>query len=183
MAWRKGCMAPQARQDRTHPAIRQERAVQFYDPDRKFVRLASYLAFDFSAMRVNKDIVDAIAKWGDMTSADARNYLSAGHGPYVVVVDDNDERVSKPVSDFPDAIYLDASLVNSFETNRELSRLSTGNGKRIYAVGLAIIEMIIQGHLQYYRLQYQLQTDAAKVASIQLSFEQDLYGGIRPTSG
>jgi hypothetical protein len=159
-------------QSEPHPRDRTEGTMQLYDPDGKFKRLDLYLHWEFSELRVNRDVVKALARWGGMSEADAKNYLSSGHGPYIRVVGDNQEA---PVSEFPDVIYLNASLVDSFEAHRESSLLSTGNGKRIYAVGLGILSRIIEGHLAYYHLQ----KDVAKVTSILLSFEQELYGGIR----
>jgi hypothetical protein len=149
--------------------------MQLYDPNGEFKRLDSYIHWDFSAMRGNPDVVSALAKSGRMSVPEAKNYLSSGPGPYIRVVGDNQEA---PISDFPDVIYLNASLVDSFEAHRESSLLSTGNGKRIYAVGLAILERIILGHLAYYHLQ----KDATKGAAILLSFEGELFGGVRFTS-
>jgi hypothetical protein len=155
-----------------------ERVMQLYDPDGKYKRLDSYLRWDFSEMRVNEAVVNALAKWGQMLTADARNYLSSGHGPYIRVVADLDKtKTNNPVLDFPDVIYLIESIVNSFEKNDESSRLGTGNGKRIYKVGLTILENIILGHRSYYHLQ----KDIAKLGLPLLSFERELYGGVRWT--
>jgi hypothetical protein len=161
--------------------MKERRAMIFTDPDKKFTRFKLYLDHDFSSLAENKAIINGMIKWGKMTRELARSFIISGSGPKIILVDDIDPRLLKPGTDFPEMIFLETSLVKSYEdTAGKASSLfiKTGNGKKIYQVGLTLLERLIRGNLAVTSESPDFRRLSAKVGKVLEGFEQDVYGGI-----
>jgi hypothetical protein len=157
--------------------------MKFNDTEGKFPRFKHYLVFDFGKIADNKNIMDGLTKWGKMSGEQARSYIIPGSGPEIKIVNDADDFPSKRIADFPFSINMPNSLVLAFEL-KDMSRkvfAVSNDGHRIYRVGLLILELLIQGHL------FKFSSDdddrgIGRVTAAQLSFEQEVYGGINERS-
>ena len=154
--------------------------MKFYDPDKNFPRFQN-LVSDFGQLASNAAILDGMKKWGKMSGDQARSYLIPGSGPIIILVDDNSPLLLKPIVDFPDALNFSRAAVNNFESTAGKGAsavFTTGNGKKLYRVGLSLLELLITGHLSYRFLLDPDGRDRIKVFSILEGFEQDVYGGV-----
>jgi hypothetical protein len=162
------------------PETKQESAMKFVDQDEKFPYFRNYLSFDFGKLASNTDIINGMKKWGKMSGDDAREYLIPGSGPIIILVDDNSPLILKPIVDFPFQLNLSLAAVNNFESTAgkgPSAVYTTGNGKKLYRVGLTILELLIEGHLSYYHM-FRDREDRIKVFVRLAGFEQDVYGGV-----
>ena len=157
--------------------------MKFDDDENKFPKFAMYLVYDFGKLVSNKAIVNGMKKWGKMSSDVARSYIIPGSGPRIIIVDDL--FISKTVIDFPFSLNLSFDLVHAFEIKETLPQqgpgsavFMTGNGKRIYRVGLQILEELIRGHLSKFSDEVD-DRDFAKVLIRLEAFEQEVYGGVK----
>jgi hypothetical protein len=165
-----------------------------FDDGDKFPKLKNYLVFDFGQLASNNAVVNGMKKWGKMSSDQARSYIIPGSGPRIIIVDDKDDFISKSVINFPVSLNLKFSLVHAFEIKETLPQARTrasdplasgpssavymtGNGKRIYQVGLKLLELLIRGHLSKFSDELD-DRDFSKVQKGLLAFEQEVYGGV-----
>jgi hypothetical protein len=152
----------------------------------RFPKFKNYLAFDFSHLVSNDDIVNGLTNWGKMSWDQARLYIASGAGPKVQIPDDQDFPFgSRQFHSFPGEINLPLGHVQAFENKDTLSKeeadqlvfLRTGRGKKIIRVGLEILELLIQGHLFIFSRDDE-DRDSVKVQRRLTGFEREVYGGV-----
>lgn len=154
--------------------------MKFVDQEEKFPRFKNYLLYDFGKLASNTDIINGMKKWGKMSGDQARSYLVPGSGPKIIIADDNDPLILKPIANFPYTLNLGFTLVNNFESTAGKGPFAvwpTGNGKKLHRVGLQILEHLISGSLSIFSDERD-DPDNHKVLFRLEGFEQDVYGGV-----
>jgi hypothetical protein len=162
--------------------------MKFNDPEGHFPKFKNYLVFDFGQLASNRAIVNGMQKWGKMSSDQAKSYIIPGSGPMIIVMDDKDFFINQTVG-FPTSLNLSFIQVHKFEIKETLPPVGprsavvmTGNGKRLYRVGLEILEALIRGHLSKFSDEVD-DRNSSKVLMRLDAFEEEVYGGVNPDVG
>ena len=123
---------------------------------KQFPIFKTYLESDFGQLASNTKIIDGVTKWGGFgDAADAKRFIMFGSKPIITISSSKGVEFSQ-FNQFPSSISVVVNIVDAFQVKDDLNRkkdlnalvfLTTGNGHRIFQIGLKLLELIIQGNL------------------------------------
>jgi hypothetical protein len=145
------------------------------DTQQTFPKFKHYIQSDFPKLIHVHPIVNALKKYGLMSSTEVHHYLAWGSGPQIVGMKTYPSRRNPH---FPHALEIDEDYIETFEadspTKSPEQRLAVGknsHGRLVYRAGVIILLSLVRDSASR-----TLDADAAQ--SQANLFGQEVYGGL-----
>jgi hypothetical protein len=154
--------------------------MKFDDPANKFPRFRSYVS-DLNKLAVPENdgkanpIFNALMTWAKISNEQAVSYFKPGQDPTIVVAMVS---AKDAIKQFPEKVSVPLAYVESYEKNDHSATVLTNKEKRVYKVGLFMLEAIIAGRLSKFSADRK-DSDMSNVNKAIGGFEQEAYGGIK----
>jgi hypothetical protein len=144
------------------------------DPKSEHPKFQNYLN-DVRKLAADDKIVNALAKFGKMSTDQARDYLQ-GSKPVLFVFKDITR--SESLAEFPERLLVPLDMVAAFEADAKSAKRLTRKGKPVVAIGVLLLESIIAGHLTKFSSDKN-DSDPANWNKAFEGFELEVYGGLK----
>jgi hypothetical protein len=147
------------------------------DTQTTYPKFKHYIQVDFPKLVHVHPIVNALKKFGLMSSAEVHQYLAWGSGPQII---GTTNYPSRPNPHFPHAVEIDEDYISQFETDSPTKspaeRLAVGknsHGRLVYKAGVIILLSLVRDSADR-----TLKTDPDAAQDQANSFLQEVYGGL-----
>ena len=149
------------------------------DTQKTFPKFKHYIQVDFPKLVHVHPIVNALKKYGLMTSAEVHQFLAWGSGPQIVGTTTYPSRRNPH---FPHAVEIEEDYISQFETDSptksSAKRLAVGknsHGRLVYKAGVIILLSLVRDSADR-TLKTSADPDAAQDQAN--DFLQEVYGGL-----
>lgn len=153
--------------------------MKFDDPKHLFPAFGLYVS-DFGRLVTHRPIVSSLMKWGKMTEAQARAYLTPGHDPAIVVEAQDRYSLTKAFANFPISVELNAASVKAYDSTvgkGDQAQFVTLSGRRVARVGVEMLSALILGHLRVFSPDDDDRVFSRAVLRV-TAFENEVYGDL-----
>jgi zincin-like metallopeptidase toxin 3 of polymorphic toxin system len=145
------------------------------DTQQTFPKFKHYIQVDFPKLIHVHPIVNALRKYGQMSSAEVHQYLAWGSGPQIIGM----KNPSRPNPHFPHALEIEEGYIKVFEADsptkspaeRQLAVGKNSRGRLVYHAGVTILLSLVRDSARR-----TLDQDEAQSRANQ--FGQEVYGGL-----
>jgi hypothetical protein len=144
------------------------------DPKSEHSKFNNYL-IEFRKLAADDKIVNALAKFGKMSTDQARDYLQ-GSNPVLFVFKGITR--SESIAEFPNRLLVPLDMVEAYETGARSAKRHTRTGRPVPAIGVFLFEQIIAGHLTKFSPDDKDSLPAAWNKAAE-GFEEEVYGGLK----